>query len=228
MSYESIRIFPLGDAALTVEFSNGISEEINKKAISLAGYFEQNAFPGFIEAVPAYSSTTLFYDLAEVRKHFPHFPTAFTAVKSLAIAAINDRVIIDINSSRIVDIPIRFDAGSALDLEFVAESNRLSREKVIEIFTGTIYRVFMLGFLPGFSYMGEVDDRIATERKESPRVRVPKGSVGIAGKQTGVYSLESPGGWQIIGRTDTEMFTPNSASPSLLLPGDHARFIEIK
>ena len=113
-------------------------------------------------------------------------------------------------NSRTVEIPVRFDAESALDLEFVAESNGLSREKVIEIFTGTTYRVFMLGFLPGFSYMGEVDDRIATPRKETPRLSVPRGSVGIAGKQTGIYSLESPGGWQIIGRTDVELFTPEA------------------
>jgi inhibitor of KinA len=228
MSYEAIRIFPLGDAALTVEFSTGISVEINKKAISLAGYFEQNPFPGFIEAVPAYSSTTLFYDPATVRKDHPQFPTAFAAVKNLAVEAINGPEIAAIKNSRTVEIPVHFDAESALDLKFVAESNRLSPEKVIEIFTAATYRVFMLGFLPGFSYMGEVDDRIATERKESPRVRIPRGSVGIAGKQTGVYSLESPGGWQIIGRTDTEMFTPKAASPSLLQPGDQVRFVKIK
>src|SRR5476651_2062771 len=93
MNYESIRIFPLGDSALTVEFSTGISEDINKKAIGLAEYFERNAFPGFIEAVPAYSSTTIFYDIAEVRKHCPQFPTAFAAVKSFAVAAINEREI---------------------------------------------------------------------------------------------------------------------------------------
>ena len=228
MSYESIRIFPLGDAALTVEFGTSISEAINKKAINLAGYFERNVFHGFIEAVPAYASTSLFYDLAAVRQHFLQFPTAFAAVKSLVVAAINERLDIQCEDPRNVEIPVRFDAESALDLQFVAESSGLSTEKVIEIFTTATYRVFMLGFLPGFSYMGEVDDRIATPRKESPRLVVPKGSVGIAGKQTGIYSLESPGGWQIIGRTDLEMFTPKAETPSLLQPGDLVRFVAVK
>lgn len=228
MSYESIRIFPLGDAALTVEFGTGISEEINKKAIGLAEYFERNAFPGFIEAVPAYSSTTLFYDLAKVRKSLSQFPTAFAAVKSFAVAAINIRESMSAVNPRTVKIPVHFDSESALDLDFVAEENGLAREKVISIFTATTYRVFMLGFLPGFAYLGEVDDRIATQRKETPRVRVPKGSVGIAGKQTGVYSLVSPGGWQIIGRTDIEMFTPNAKKPSFLQPGDQVRFVAVK
>jgi KipI family sensor histidine kinase inhibitor len=123
---------------------------------------------------------------------------------------------------------VRFDDGSAPDLGFVAESSGLSREKVIEIFVSVTYRVYMLGFLPGFSYMGEVDDRIATERKETPRLSVPKGSVGIAGKQTGIYSLESPGGWQIIGRTTAKLFTPRAERPSLLQPGDQVRFVAVK
>lgn len=228
MSYESIRIFPLGDTALTVEFGTGISEAINKKAINLAGHLERNRFPGFIEAVPAYSSTTLFYDLAAVRKHFPQFPTAFAAVKSLVVAAINERLDIKNEDPRTVEIPVHFDDRSALDLRFVAENSGLSTEKVIEIFTGVTYRVFMLGFLPGFTYMGEVDDRIATPRKESPRLIVPEGSVGIAGKQAGIYSLESPGGWQILGRTDVEMFTPKAEMPSLLQPGDQVWFIAVK
>ena len=103
----------------------------------------------------------------------------------------------------------------------------MSPDDVVEIFTGRIYRVFMIGFLPGFSYMGEVDDRIATPRKESPRTVVHKGSVGIAGKQTGIYSLDSPGGWQIIGRTDIEIFTrmPNS---SFLTAGDMVRFVRAR
>lgn len=228
MSYEAIRIFPLGDTALTVEFGTGISATINKKAINMALHFERDQFPGFIEAVPAYSSTTLFYNLDLVHRHFPQFPSAFDAVKSLAVAAINERDETEAEAAKMVEIPVRFDDASAPDLRFVAESSALSREKVIEIFTAVTYRVYMLGFLPGFSYMGEVDDRIATERKESPRVHVPKGSVGIAGKQTGIYSLESPGGWQIIGRTTAKLFKPRDERPSLLQPGDQVRFVAVK
>ncbi len=228
MSDASIRIFPLGDAALTIEFATHISEAINNQAISLAEYFERNPFPGFVEAVPAYSSTTLFYDLVAVRKNFPQFPTAFTAVKSLAAAALNGIYNIECNGSRIVEIPFDCGDGSALDLEFIAEYSGSSKSEVIDIFTSVTYRVYMLGFLPGFSYMGEVDDRIATPRKDLPRLLVPKGSVGIAGKQTGIYSLESPGGWQIIGRTDVEMFTPYAAELTFLRPGDRVRFVTVR
>ena len=228
MSDRNIRIFPLGDSALSVEFGKTISRALNKKAIALSDFFERNPFPGFVESVPAYSSTTVFYDLLAVRRNFPAMPSAYEAVRNLAADAINKLDVTQTKSTQIVEIPFHVDTESALDLEFVAESSGLSPEKIIEIFTGTIYRVFMLGFLPGFSYMGEVDDRIATRRKDTPRVRIPKGSVGIAGKQTGIYSLESPGGWQIIGRADCEMFIPDAETPSLLKPGDQVQFIAIK
>lgn len=224
MSYESIRIFPLGDSAMTVEFGIGISRVLNEKAINFAAHFDRHRFPGFIEVVPAYASATIFYDITAVREYFPQFPTAFAAVKSLAVAAINDRVDPPFTTGQVVDIPVRFDKASALDLGHIADRSGFSREKVIEIFTAVTYRVFMLGFLPGFSYMGEVDNRIAAPRRESPRLKVPKGSVGIAGNQAGIYSLESPGGWQIIGRTTVEMFTPKAATLSRLAPGDNVRF----
>ena len=228
MNDKTIRIFPLGDSALTVEFGNSISVNFNQRAIALANHFETERFPGFIESVPAYSSTTIFYDLLAVRKNFPEFSTAFDAVKSIALEALKTVNSSDEGDARTVEIPVHFDTESALDLDIVSKNSGLSPDRIIEIFTGKSYRVFMLGFLPGFSYMGEVDDRIATPRKETPRTLVPKGSVGIAGTQTGIYSLASPGGWQIIGRTDLEMFTPNVDQLSYLRPGDEVKFIAIK
>lgn len=225
MTDESIRIFPLGDSALTVEFGNTISVDLNKRAITLADHFQQNPFPGFIESLPAYASTTIFYDLLEVRHVFAEFATAFDAVKSLAGKAAKNVNSPHSETSLTIEIPVHFDAESALDLDYVAEQNNLTGDDVIDIFTATTYRVFMLGFLPGFTYMGEVDERIATPRRETPRTIVPKGSVGIAGRQTGIYSLASPGGWQIIGRTDVEMFTPNADSPTYLQPGDQVKFV---
>ncbi len=225
MNNEKTRIFPLGDSALTVEFGTSISQTINKKAIAFANRIETESFPGFIESVPAYSSTTIFYDLVGVKKNFPEFPTAFDAVKSIAEKAVKTLTGTDESNPRLVEIPVHFDAASALDLVYVAETSGFAPAEVIDIFTSRTYRVFMLGFLPGFTYMGEVDDRIATPRKETPRTLLPKGSVGIAGRQTGIYSLESPGGWQIVGRTDIEMFTPAADPPSLLRPGDEVRFI---
>ena len=228
MAAKSPRIFPLGDSALTVEFGNVISEELNQKAIAFADHFESNKFPGYIESVPAYASATLFYDPVVVRHNFPDFPTAFDAIQHLAQATLENLAANTATPSRLVEIPVQFDAEASLDLEFVATTNNLSPDKVIEIFLAKTYRVYMLGFLPGFSYMGEVDDSIATPRRDSPRTLVPKGSVGIAGSQTGIYSLESPGGWQIIGRTDVEMFSPNAPEPCHLRPGDEVRFVAAK
>ena len=129
-----------------------------------------------------------------------------------------------IENTRTIEIPVNFDNESALDLKFVAERSGLSSDDVINIFTGTTIEFSCWGFCPGF-----VPRRgrrtIATPRRESPRLSVSRGSVGIAGKQTGIYSLESPGGWQIIGRTDTEMFKPNNESPCLLAPGDNVSFV---
>lgn len=224
MIEKSIKIFPLGDNALTVSFGNKISPELNNPALKLAQFFEQNKFPGLIEIVPAYASVSVFYDVLIVRKTFPEFSSAHSAVKTFAENALQNLDEIPEKESRLVEIPVSFDKESALDLEFVAAANNITPKEVIKIFTADTYRVYMLGFLPGFAYMGEVDEKIAAPRKTSPRLKVPKGSVGIAGRQTGIYSLESPGGWQIIGKTDTELFTPEAETPTFLQAGDLVKF----
>jgi len=216
------KIFPLGDSAVTVDFGNVISVDLNQRVISLGEHLTSNPFPGFVEAVPAYSSLAIFYDLLETRSAFPDHETAFDAVRSVISAIDVDKV--SSTDDRLVEIPVDFGPDAALDLEDLADRAGLSTKDVVEIFSNTLYRVYMLGFLPGFAYMGEVDERIAAPRRQSPRLKVPKGSVGIAGLQTGIYPLESPGGWQIIGRTDVELFTPDAGSPCLLSPGDTVRF----
>lgn len=228
MPDEKYRIFPLGDSALTVEFGTVISRKLNERALALSAFFENDPFPGFVESVPAYASTTIFYDLVEVRRNFPRFPTGFEAVKSIASDATKAAVVNSSHETRHIEIPVDFGKDAALDLTLIAGMHEMPARQVIEIFTATTYSVFMLGFLPGFAYMGEVDDRIATPRKDAPRLTVPKGSVGIAGKQAGVYSLDSPGGWQIIGRTDQPLFDAKAENPSLLRPGDRVRFVPVK
>lgn len=221
------KIFPLGDNALTVEFGNEISPELNNQVVKLADYFERNSFAGLIESVPAYASLACFYDVSIVRKNYPHFSTAFNAVKHLAEIALQNLNELQERESQILEIPVCFDEEFALDLESVAATNKLTKRKVIEIFLCKTYRVYMLGFLPGFSYMGAIDERIAAPRKSSPRLKVPKGSVGIAGRQTGIYSLASPGGWQIIGKTNIELFTPEAESPTFLQAGDSVKFYAV-
>jgi len=220
------KIFPIGDNVLTIEFGNEIFAEHNNLVLKLAAYFEQNAFQGFVELIPAYASLACFYDVRIVRKNFSAFATAFDAVKNFAENALQNLNDFEESKPRLVEIPIWFDKESALDLDSVAAMNNLTAKQVIEIFLAETYRVYMLGFLPGFAYMGEVNKRIAAPRKNSPRLKVPKGSVGIAGRQTGIYSLESPGGWQIIGKTNVELFTPEAESPTFLKAGDLVRFYE--
>lgn len=228
MTSGEIRVFPIGDSALTVEFGTSISPELNDRAIALSAHFESNKFLGFIETAPAYASTSIFYDRSEVQRSFPEFATAFEAIKRLALDAIETLPLDAATDRRVVDIPVHFTASEGPDLEIVAAVNSVTPADVIEIFTAATYRVYMLGFLPGFTYMGEVDERIATPRKETPREMVASGSVGIAGRQTGIYSLASPGGWQIIGRTDVEMFTPDGETSTYLQPGDEVRFVPAK
>ncbi|HEX9962175.1 MAG TPA: 5-oxoprolinase subunit PxpB [Pyrinomonadaceae bacterium] len=221
-----MKIFPLGENALTIDFGNEISLELNNKVLRLAGFLAKNNFAGFIEIIPAYSSLTIFYDVFTVRKNFTDTPTAFEAVKVLLENALCNLSEIEPVAPRVVEIPVCFDAESALDLDWVAAENNLAREEVVEIFLEKTYRVFMLGFLPGFAYLGETDERIAAPRKPAPRLKVPRGSVGIAGRQTGIYPFESPGGWQIIGKTGIELFTPGAENPTRLQAGDLVKFHE--
>lgn len=220
-----ITFFSLGLNALTVEFGSQLDTNLNRRAEKLSAYLEENSFDGFIESVPAYASVSVFYDFYKVRKNYCKFANAFDAVKNFVENAIHNLDETAENESRLIEIPVSFDEKDALDLEFVAESNNLTIDEFIQIFTAQNYRVFMLGFLPGFAYLGEVNERISTPRKHSPRLKVPKGSVGIAGTQTGIYPLESPGGWQIIGRTNRQMFDINNLT-NLLQVGDTVKFYE--
>ena len=220
-------IKPLGESAIVVEFGDLISEELNLRAIDLADALNSNPFPGMVEAFPSYSSTTVFYDLVKVRQSSSAHSTALAAVESHVNLAIVGLAETDPVTGALVEVPVDFSAKCGLDLEIVAVSCGLTVEDVIAIFTSRIYRVYMIGFVPGFAYMGQVDERIRQPRRQQPRLKVPKGSVGIAGSQTGVYPLETPGGWQILGRTETEFFLRDSKSPSLLKPGDQVRFIAL-
>ncbi len=224
MKTETFKIFPLGIDALSVEFGNEISFRLNDKAVNLAEYFKEKRFAGLIETVPAYASLTVFFDVFKVRKNFPEFATAFEAVKNLIENSLQNSAKLRKSKPRLIEIPVNFSKEFALDLDFVAAQNNLTKEQAVEIFTEKTYRVFMLGFMPAFAYMGEVDERIAAPRKQTPRLIVPKGSVGIAGRQTGIYPFDSPGGWQIIGRTDFELFTPRIENPCALKAGDLVKF----
>lgn len=210
-----------------IDFGNEISVELNEKVIQLADFIAKNPFRGFVELVPAYASLTVFYDLIEVRKNYGNFPDSFSFVKNFIENALSNSEKSGESELRLIKIPVDYSEKFAPNLGFVADFAKLSVEEIVKIHTAPIYRVFMIGFLPAFAYLGEVDARIAAPRKRTPRLKIAKGSVGIAGKQTGIYPLESPGGWQIIGKTDLEMFQPENNEISLLKTGDSVQFYDV-
>jgi inhibitor of KinA len=220
-----MKVFPLGDNALTIDFGNVISVELNDKVLQLQTYINKNKFAGMIETVAAYSSLTIFYNVAAVKKYHSLQTSSYDFVKKFIENALDNLKVETKKQARLIKIPMIVNAETALDLELVANCANLAETEVIRLFTQQTYRVFMIGFLPAFAYMGEVDAKIATPRRSAPRLKVPKGSIGIAGKQTGIYPFESPGGWQIIGRTNLEMFTPNAETPSYLQTGDIVQFV---
>lgn len=225
MNIQPTRIFPLGDGAITVEFGNELSIALNDAAICLAKYLSEYPFPGLIEAVPAMASVAVFYDQSTVRRTCPSYDTIFSAVRDLVSNALLTAPVRHSESGRLVTIPARFSGDDAPDLDLIASFADLSIDDAIEIFLSVEYRVFMLGFLPGFPYLGAVDERIAIPRRATPRTSVPKGSIGIAGRQTGIYPSASPGGWQIIGRTEEELIDASVEPPFIFSPGDRVRFV---
>lgn len=219
---EPVRIVPLSESAITVEFGDTITFENNRKAIALANELNREPFAGMIEAVPAYTSTTIYYDLF-LFKQANSDRSANSTIDEIIRQRLAGLFLPDDTECETVVIEFEIDTGE-FDLRHVAEATRLSVTEVIRIFTSVEYRVFMLGFLPGFAYLGKLDERLVLPRREIPRQRVPAGSVAIAGRQAGVYPLDSPGGWHIIGQTSRQMFTPEANNITALRAGMRIRF----
>jgi inhibitor of KinA len=222
----SYRIFPLGDQALTLDFGNTINETLNRDVLSLFRQIQKNPFPGIIEAVPAYSSLTVFYDLSKLHAMLPTGTIVFEWMKSRLENFMKSALKQEPVSEREIKIPVCYDEEFATDLKDVSEMKNLSADEVIRLHTEKKYRVYMLGFLPGFPYMGKTDKQLNVPRKEKPE-NVKAGSVGIAGRQTGIYPFDSPGGWQIIGKTPLKIFDRNNPDITLLKPGDQVEFYPI-
>ncbi len=210
------KIRPTGDSALLISFGEAIDEKINGRVHSIAREIEKAGFEWLVETVPAYSSLLVIYDPLKA---------SYTEVEASIKPLLNARR--EAFEGRLIEIPVVYGSSYGPDIGFVAEHNGLTVDEVIEIHSRPVYRVYFLGFLPGFAYLGGMDERIATPRLEGPRLKVPAGSVGIAGKQTGIYPIESPGGWRLIGRTPLRLFNPSKEPPTLLQPGDMVKFVPI-
>jgi inhibitor of KinA len=224
--HAAYRIFPLGDSAITIDFGNTINEIVNNEVVARFALLLKDPLPGMIEAVPAYSSLTIYYDVPVVKRFAGNSVTAFEWMEQQLQKILNNPIQHDQQIQREIKIPVCYESEFAPDIQFLANAKNISIEEVIATHTAKSYQVYMIGFLPGFPYLGEVDDKIAVPRKAKPQ-NVMAGSVGIAGKQTGIYPLASPGGWQIIGRTPLQLFDAGKSEPTLLKMGDMVRFYGI-
>lgn len=224
-----VTIKSLGDAALIVQLGEGISPVIHKRVRSLQLSLETQSFKGFIEAVPAYNNVTIYYNPFIVHQAYPDVKgtTSFQKVSLFIQEMVTNLTDHNQLEESIITIPVLYGGQWGPDLEDVAHHNDLTPEEVIQLHSSEDYLVYMIGFAPGFPFLGGMDKRIATPRRETPRLTIPAGSVGIAGEQTGVYPLETPGGWQIIGRTPLDLFLPKQSPPTLLQSGNKVRFVPI-
>jgi inhibitor of KinA len=215
MTFKPI-ILALGDSALLVQLGDEIDITVNRRVHTLAALIQVGPLPGLIETVPAYRTLLIHYD--------PLMRTE-EEIRNWVRAKLDRMEDIHVKKPRQLEIPVRYGGEYGIDLEFVAHYHHLRVEDVIRIHSEKTYTIYMMGFTPGFPYMGKLDDAIVTPRLETPRTHVPAGTVAIAGSQTGIYPIDSPGGWQLIGHTSWQLFDLNSESPFLFAPGDEVKFV---
>lgn len=212
------RILPSGDCAVTVEFSDSISEEVNRRIRFFYENIRRQNIQGITDIVPTFRSVLISYD-----PRFLSYQSLCTQLKNNLVQTSG----VDNKKKRIVTIPVCYEEEYGPDLKFVAEHAGLSEEEVVKIHTSKEYLVYMLGFQPGFPYLGGLDERLFTPRLTVPRVQIRAGSVGIGGEQTGLYPLASPGGWQIIGTTPVKAYNPQKTPSIPYEAGDYIRFYPI-
>lgn len=214
---ENVRFLPCGDQAVTVEWGSTIDEHINRQVHAFARKVEALSHPAITEVVPTYRSATVHY-----RPEVFSYEELKQLLLSLAQGSAEEA-----EELPVVEIPVCYGGEYGPDLLEVAQHCSLTPEEVIARHTAPTYRIYMLGFTPGFPYLGGMDPSIAAPRRKEPRIHIPAGSVGIAGEQTGVYPIVSPGGWQLIGRTPLRLFDPQREQPILLSAGAGIRFVPI-
>jgi inhibitor of KinA len=220
----SYRILPLGDRALVVEVDLPVGRLATLRMRALADWLRQSAVPGVLDLVPAFCSLTVHYEPLHVRAA-DGFP--FECLRAQLAQAIDQAPPARDDLSRVVEIPVLYGGPGGEDLAPLAAAHGLSIEEAIARHTAPPYFVAMLGFAPGFAYLAGLDPRLVTPRRDTPRARVPAGSVAIGGEHTGIYPFDSPGGWNVIGRTPLRLFEPGRFAPSLLSVGDEVRFVAI-
>lgn len=209
----------MGDRSVIVELGGEINPEINRRVRQFAIALTEDPVEGLVEIVPTYRSLLIIYN-----------PLKTNVVKlQHRVKDLQEKIDrIDIPEPKTMKIPVVYGGDYGPDLEWVAQYHKINPEEVIQLHTGTIYQVYMIGFTPGHPYMAELPEALITPRRETPRINVPRGSVAIAKNQTVIYPVESPGGLHILGRTPLELFNPLQIPPTLLEMGDWVRFFPIK
>lgn len=219
-------IYPVGERALAVQWGERIDPATNDVILGLFHWLREKNIPGVTDLIPAYQSLTLVYDPVLTRR-LTGAPSAYDWLYGTLRDLLEDPREMPLPPSRRLDIPVCYHPSLGPDQEALCRDREVSLESLVSIHSGPEYKIYMVGFLPGFAYMGIVDERIAAPRKREPVLHIPQGSVGIAGLQTGIYPVPSPGGWNIIGRTPLPLFDPGLEDPVFFRAGDRVRFVPI-
>ncbi|MFS0690705.1 5-oxoprolinase subunit PxpB [Sporosarcina sp. 179-K 8C2 HS] len=214
---------PLGDQAVVIEVGNEICAAFEWKVKAIVSRIEAESPPWMIEYIPAYTTVTLIYSIQTFMKEESPYEAVCDKIREMLVDVKQTGAV----QQKVVKIPVLYGGKYGPDLDFVAKHNGLTADEVIDIHTSGDYTVHMIGFAPGFPFIGGMSEKISAPRRNTPRLKIPARSVGIAGVQTGVYPIETPGGWQLIGQTPLELFLPDENPPSLLAAGDKIRFYKI-
>ena len=221
-----VRLYPLGDAAVVLDFGGGISAATHAAIAAFGAQLARQPCAGLREVVPAFTTLTVYYDPWQASENGRYASYERVAAQLRALLAVAGATAAA-PATEVVEIPVCYGGQFGPDLDLVAAHTGLTPAEVVARHTAPEYLVHMIGFAPGFPYLGGLDARLATPRRAQPRPLVPAGAVGIAGPQTGIYPLPTPGGWQLIGRTPLVLFNPRWESPSRLRAGQRLRFVAI-
>lgn len=215
---QKVKILTAGDSSILIQFGNAIDPDINARIAATVQLMREQHIEGVVDMIPAFCTLLINYDPRVIS--YDEMKMRMEKILSVEIAA-------GARKKKVFEIPVCYGGEFGPDLPTIAEHAGLSEQEVIDIHTSTDYLIYMLGFLPGFTYLGGLDERIHTPRLANPRIRIPAGSVGIGGSQTGIYPMDSPGGWQLMGLTPVKTYDPEREVPILVEAGDYIRFVPV-